>query len=268
MREFRNRIGLVTGGASGIGRACALAFAREGMHVAVADLNEARARETATQVEALGVRALAIACDVSQARDVERARQAVLAAFGGLNLLMNNAGVLPVGSLEATPIEEWERVLRINLLSTVRCTQAFLPDLVAAGEAHIVNTASYAGLISYDPFSLAYSASKAAIVNFSEGIAVYLASRGIGVTCLCPGGVGTNIAEQIRLHGEMPATLGAFATRTAATRTAQEVGEMVLSAVRQQRFMVVTDDRILEEFRTRAADMDAYLGRIAREVAP
>ena len=232
----------------------------------MADLNQDRAAETVALVEALGVQAIAVRCDVGDEADIHRLRQSVVDRFGRVDLLMNNAGVLPIGSLEATPLAAWERVLRINLLSAVAGVQAFLPDLTAAREAHIVNTASFAGLISYDPFSLAYSASKAAVVNFSEGLAVYLRPRNIGVTCLCPGAVITNIGEQISLNGERPASLGVFATTLTDRRTSDEVGAQVVAAIRQGRFLLPTDETILDLVRERAANPEAFVDKIVSTI--
>lgn len=264
MQSFKGKTVVITGGASGIGRGSALAFAGEGANVVIADLNEARAAETVTAIEALGVQALAVKCDVSKDEDVARLRDAVIARFGGAHILMNNAGVLPVGAIEDVPLSEWERVLNINLLSVVRCTKTFLPDLIAAGDAHIVNTASMAGLISFDPFSLAYSASKAAVVSLSEGLAVALKPKNIGVTCLCPGPVRTNIGEHIALYGAMP-PLGAYATNNFPGRQPDEVGAMVVAAVRAGQFLLPTNEEMFDVLRERAADATAFIDTIIRK---
>lgn len=261
MKDFKNKTVVVTGGASGMGRSTALAFAREGANVVIADLNEVRLAETAKAIEAFGVGALALKCDVGSDADIENLHAQTIKRFGGVHILMNNAGVLPVGEFEKVPMSEWTRVLNINLLSVVRGVKAFLPDLIAAGEAHIVNTASMAGLISSDPFTLTYSASKAAVVNLSEGLAVGLKAKNIGVTCLCPGGVKTNIGEQIALYGEMPA-LGAYFTKNFAYREADEVGEMVLNAVRAKQFLLATDDTVYGVMQERAADQTKFIDTI------
>jgi NAD(P)-dependent dehydrogenase (short-subunit alcohol dehydrogenase family) len=171
--------------------------------------------------------------------------------------------VLPVGAFENTPIVEWERVLQINFIAVVRCTQAFLPDLLASGEAHIVNTASLAGLFAYDPITLAYGAAKAAVVSLSEGLAISLRGRNIGVTCLCPGPVATNIGEQMRAFGPI-GDLGAYARRNFAMRTPDEVGQLVVGAVRDGRFLLPTNDEVFEELREHGAAPDAFVQRIGR----
>jgi NAD(P)-dependent dehydrogenase (short-subunit alcohol dehydrogenase family) len=266
MDGFKDKVAVITGAASGMGRATALAFAREGAHVAIADLNDQRARETADEITARGVQAIAVHCDVGDDADVAALRQAVVDRFGRTDILMNNAGVLPVGPFEDTPIAAWERVLQINFLSVVRCTQAFLPDLLAAGEAHIINTASLAGLMGYDPYSLAYAAAKAAVVNLSEGLAVALRPRGVGVTCLCPGPVVTNIREQISLHGNAP-QLGVYPSSKYAARTADEVAAMVLEAVRAKRFLLATNEEVYADLTARAADPDRFIDEVVRVLA-
>ncbi len=262
MRTFKDKVAVITGAASGMGRATARALAREGVHVVVADIHDERAAETAAMVEACGVAALVVHCDVGEAADIAALRQAAIDRFGRVNILMNNAGVLPVGSIEDLPPVAWERTMRINFHSVVLGVQTFLADLRAADEAHIVNTASYAGLISYGTDTLAYNASKAAVVSLSEGLAVYLRPRGIGVTCLCPGPVTTNIREQITLHGEMPEALGTFAVKTSEGRTADEVGAMVVAAIRANRFLLPTDERMLDQIRDHGADPEGFIGRI------
>jgi len=263
MQSFKDKVAVVTGGASGIGRGSALALAREGVNVAILDLNDQRARETAAEAERLGVAALPLHCDVASDDSVAAARLAVLGRFGRVDVLMNNAGVLPVGAFEATPIPEWERVLQINFIAVVRCTQAFLPDLAASGDGHIVNTASLAGLFAYDPFTLAYGAAKAAVVSLSEGLAVSLRGRNIGVTCLCPGPVATNIAEQLRMFGQI-GELGAYARRNFRGRTPDEVGQQVVAAIRDGRFLLPTNDEVFEELQQRGAEPEAFVQRISR----
>ena len=115
---------------------------------------------------------------------------------------MNNVGVLAVGPVEDIPLEGWQRVIDINLMSVVRSLTVFLPGLLEQGSGHIVNTASTAGLFPYGFDRLPYTTTKHAIVGLSESLAVYLRPRGIGVSCFCPAGVMTNIMEQITFYGE------------------------------------------------------------------
>jgi NAD(P)-dependent dehydrogenase (short-subunit alcohol dehydrogenase family) len=200
MKEFKHKVAVITGGASGMGRGTALALAREGVHVAIADLNAERMASTVAELEALGVQAIGVRCDVSRPEDIAELRRQTIERLGRVDILMNNAGILPIGAFENTPLSEWEHVLRVNFLSVVTGVQTFLPDLQANGEAHIVNTSSLAATFAYDANTFAYNASKAAVLSLSEGLALTLAPR-IGVTCLVPGPVATNIGEQVRPSG-------------------------------------------------------------------
>jgi len=258
VRTFQDRVAVITGAASGIGRGSALALARRGVHVVVADLNAERGAKAVREIEGLGVRAIFQRCDVTSDAEVASLRQAALEAFGRVNILMNNAGVLPLGGIEDTPTSEWERTLQVNLISIVRGIRTFLPDLLAADEAHIVNTASLAGLFAYDPALIAYAASKAAAVSLSEHLALALRPQGVGVTCLCPAPVKTNIGEQARVYGA-PGAPGEYARVNLQGRLPEEVGEMVADAIRDDRFLLHTDEAAAADVARRGRDPDAFL---------
>jgi NAD(P)-dependent dehydrogenase (short-subunit alcohol dehydrogenase family) len=187
MKDLAGRCAVITGGAGGIGRGAALAFARRGMRLLLADIDAAGLEATAQDVRALGAQAAVAACDVGAAETFERLRDQARAEFGGCDLLMNNVGVLIGGRPQDIPPGEWERVLNTNLMSVVRSQAAFLPDFLARGSGHIVNVASMAGLYPYAYDRLPYAASKAAVVAISEGLFMYLRPRGVGVTLVCPG---------------------------------------------------------------------------------
>jgi len=261
MQDLAGKVAVITGGASGIGRGTALALARRGVHVVIADLHAERGAQTAQDLQALGVRSLFRPCDVTRDADVRALRAAAIEGMGRVDILMNNCGILPVGAFDEVGFEAWERCFQVNLFSYVRCTQAFLPDLAAQGEGHIVNTASMAGLLAYDPKSLAYGASKAAVVSLSEGLALALAPRNIGVTCLCPGGVSTNIREQVTAHGDI-AFLGEYCSRHIKSRTPDEVGEMVVEAIKRNQFLLHTDEAAHDILVRRAKDPEAFLAEM------
>src|SRR3954466_10536416 len=171
---------------------------------------------------------------------------------------MNNVGVLAMGAPESLPLEAWERVIDLNLLSIARSNLVFLPHLIEQGQGHVVNTASASGLLAYGFVRLPYVSTKHAVVGLSEALALYLAPKGVGVTCLCPSGVITNILEQITVYGE--------ATTPRAPQHPlvgpEEVGELVANAVSTGTFLVVTAPEIHDELRERAADPEAYLQRM------
>jgi len=164
-------------------------------------------------------------------------------------------GVLASGLPLDIPIEEWRRILETNVLSIVRSNAVFLPGLIAQGTGHVVNTASTAGLLPYGFDRLPYTATKHAVVGLTEALALYLRPQGIGVSCLCPAGVATNIAEQITFYGEPhPLRAPSFPTLEA-----DAVGELVADGVTQGRFLILTAPEAADELREHGADVDAYL---------
>ena len=253
--DLANAVAVITGAGSGIGRAAAHSFARRGSRVVVTDIDGDRAATVAAELGAQGVWAR---CDVTSVADLEAARDLALERFGRVDLVMNNVGVLAVGPVEAIPIEAWERTVDINLFGVVRSNLVFLPLLLDQGSGHIVNTASTAGLLPYGFDRLPYTATKHAIVGLSESLALYLRPRGIGVSCLCPAGVATNILEQITFYGEPAPPRGpAFPVLDADT-----VGEIVADGVSDNRFLILTAPDAADELREHGADIDAYLSRL------
>jgi len=257
--DFTNAVAVITGAGSGIGRAAAHSFANRGVRVVVTDIDETRADAVATELGAQGV---AARCDVTSLADLEAARDLALERFGRVDLVMNNVGVLTVGSVEDIPFDAWQRVVDVNLMSVVRSNLVFLPLLLAQGSGHVVNTASTAGLLPYGFDRLPYTATKHAVVGLSESLVLYLRPRGIGVSCVCPAGVATNIVEQITFYGEpKPPRAPSFPILDAET-----VGELVADGVAQGRFLILTAPGVAGELRERGTDVDAYLDRLVAEV--
>src|SRR5438067_2746036 len=193
--ELANKVAVITGGASGIGRGAALALARRGADVVLADVNVARLDEARAAVEALGRRALAVRCDVARDDDVERLARTAIGEMGQVDVLMNNAGVVLCGALEDIPVADWQWEFDVNVFGVVRGVRAFLPHMLARGSGYVVNTASMAGLFALTGPGAPYVASKFAVVGLSEALALYLRPRGLGVSVLCPGAVDTNLGE-------------------------------------------------------------------------
>jgi NAD(P)-dependent dehydrogenase (short-subunit alcohol dehydrogenase family) len=255
MQDLSGRAAVVTGAGSGIGRGAALAFARAGTNVVVADIYGDRAAAVATEACALGVEAVGAACDVRELGDIEQLRDRALADLGRIDIVMNNVGVIAAGPPLTIPFSEWQRVIDTNLLSVVRSNQVFLPVLLEQGDGHVVNTASTNGLYSYSSDRLPYTATKGAIVMLSEALALYLKPRGIGVTCLCPGPVATNIVEQVAYHGDAASVRGP----TLPIIAPAAVGEMVVDAVRADRFLQLTHPEVHDLLVHRAQDPEAFL---------
>lgn len=257
MDDLIGKIAVVTGAASGIGRGCALALASAGCRVVAADINEQGAQETAQAACDAGGTAMSVQCDVGAPDAFDRLRDTVLSTYGDIDIVMNNAGIILSGHPEDIPVSEWSRVLDINLMSVVRSNAAFLPLMLARGSGHIVNTASFAGIMSYAFDRLPYAASKAAVFQLSEGLALYLRPKGIGVTVLCPGPVATNImkstkvwTDDIQVRGPGPEFK---------VMTADAVGELVVDAIRRNLFFLPTHTEVRERLIARASDFDAVL---------
>src|SRR5919108_2815322 len=201
MKELRGKIAAVTGAASGLGRAMALALADEGMHVALGDV--ADASDTLAQVERRGVNALSVKLDVSQAREVEAFAQLIDRDLGGAQVVCNNAGVSPLGAAWEMSLGDWQWIMGVNLWGVIHGVRSFAPRLIGRNEGHLVNTASVAGLIS-PPGTAAYNVTKHAVLALSETLYHDLRERNaaVGVSVLCPAYVPTGIVDSERSRPE------------------------------------------------------------------
>lgn len=193
-RRFDGKVAVVTGGGAGIGAATVRRLAAEGAAVVVADLSGRRAEAVAEAVCAAAGRALAIKVDVADEAGVTAMIEAALEAFGRLDLLHNNAGFTPIRSLEELSLDDWNRVLAVNLTGTFLGIRAAIPILRRQGGGAIVNTASISGL-GGDYGLGAYNAAKAGVINLTRAAALENARYKIRVNCVCPGGVDTRVAE-------------------------------------------------------------------------
>ena len=255
MDSLRGRVGVVTGGASGIGRALVEAFAREGARVVVADLDEAGMAEVVGPIRSRGGEALAVRTDVTDRASVQALAERAFDAFGRVHVLCNNAGVALWGGLETATHRDWQWVLGVNLWGVIHGLEAFLPRMIAQKEpGHIVNTASMAGLVATRGLGI-YNTSKYAVVGLSETLAKDLKPYNIGVSVLCPMGVSTNIRASERnrpahLKNDQPSEAEPVELmgRYLAPDT---VAEMVLGAIRRSELYVITHDEGLEPLRSR-----------------
>lgn len=193
VRRFEEKTAVVTGAASGIGRAAAIRLASEGAQVACLDVDEPGARRTAAEIEASGGTAGAYACDVSDPDLVRAAAQAVLADFGDPYVVCNVAGVVSASPLAGLSFEEWQRVIGINLTGTFLVCQAFMPALKRAG-GNIVNTGSRLG-VNGRSYRAAYCASKAGVHLLTKALALEFADQGVRVNAVLPGATRTAIAQ-------------------------------------------------------------------------
>ena len=262
--NIAGEVAVITGGASGIGRATALALARRGADIVLADLNRERLASVSDEVRQLGRRVLAVPCDVSREADVAHLAQQAEAEIGPVGILMNNAGVVLRGALEEISIDDWRWCVGINVFGAIHGLHAFLPNMIARQHGWIINTGSVAGLVALTGEGAPYIASKFAVVGLTEALALYCRPFGIGVSLVCPGGVRTNLAETGRSIGMTPAR------EVAETRVAQAVqggtevepdviGELVANAVHEETFLVLQDAFHAELVRRRGADLNAYM---------
>jgi NAD(P)-dependent dehydrogenase (short-subunit alcohol dehydrogenase family) len=235
---------LVTGAASGLGRATATRFAAAGDLVLLTDVDGASAQLVATELaDQLGADApckvAALALDVRDDAAWHAARRWIRREWGGLDILINNAGVAGGGRFEAVSIEDWEWILEINLLGVVRGCRTFVPDLKEQGSGQIVNVASLAGLL-VPPVMSSYNVSKAGVVALSETLRSELAPAGVGVTCVCPGFFPTNLMASLRTPD--PAIEGLVRKLMGSSPiTADAVADLIHDAVVSDRPLVLTE---------------------------
>ncbi len=263
-------VSVVTGAASGIGRAIAVALGARDGRVVLADVDADGLAEAVAAVEAAGGQALGHATDVSLQTSWASLAEATEREFGPAQLLVNNAGVMTRADLDDSDDDDWTWILGVNLLGVVEGVRTFLPQLrTHAPNAHIMNTGSMAGLAPrVDASAGVYTASKAAVVVYSEVLRQELSAEGIGVTVLCPGTVSTGISDAER---NRPASLGEghrspVPVRVAQAMTADPVAAAVLDAIAKNEPFIFTHDdsrgRIEARFARIADSLDAADARV------
>jgi NAD(P)-dependent dehydrogenase (short-subunit alcohol dehydrogenase family) len=256
LKDLRDRTTVVTGGASGIGRALALLFAHEGANVVVADLDEAGMAETVAGVGKAGRRGLAVRTDVSRLADVQALADRAFKEFGSVHVVCNNAGVALWGGLESVTHKDWEWAMGVNLWGVIHGVEAFVPRMVAQKQpGHVVNTASMAGLIASQGLGI-YNTTKYAVVGLSETLQKDLRGYDIGVSVLCPMGVNTAIRQSDRnrpaaLRNEEKAREGRAVELIGRYLAPEHVAERVLRAIYADRLYVITHEEGLTPLRRR-----------------
>ena len=265
MKEFKGKVAVITGAASGIGRGIAERCVNEGMKAVLADIDDADLAKAESELKTLGGTVLGVRTDVSKRADVELLARRTLDAFGQVHLLFNNAGVGAGGSAWEATWNDWEWVVGVNLWGVIHGVKVFTPLMLAQNvECHIVNTASAAGLI-VGGGSAPYAATKHAVVALSESLYLTLQKRTalIKVSVLCPGLVRTDIANAerhrpaglknvpVEMTAEMRAGLNLFKAAIEAAMPPFHVADMVFDAVKNERFYILTHPEWLEVIQMR-----------------
>ncbi len=256
MKDFKDKVAVVTGAASGIGRAIAERCVQEGIKVVLADVEELALAQTEQELRAKGATVLAVRTDVSKAAEVEALAQKTLKAFGAVHLLFNDAGVGAGTTVWESSLADWQWVIGVNLWGVIHGLRVFVPIMLAQDtECHIVNTASVAGLVNYHP-TAAYQVTKHAVVALSENLYYSLAQRKAKVkaSVLCPGWVNTRIIDSDRnrppelqnppvsgpISPELVAVFQGMRQAALAGMSPQEVADDVFKAIRAEQFYILT----------------------------
>ncbi len=247
--ELKGCVAVVTGGASGIGRALCRRFAAEGARgIVVADLNETGANAVAAEIKGLGLH-----CDVSDEAQIAALVRRVEEQFGGIDLFCSNAGIATKGGFEASN-EDWQRNWQVNFMAHVYAARAVVPGMLKRGRGYLLHTASAAGLIT-EMGSAPYAATKHAAVAFAEWLSIQYKEAGIGVSCLCPMGVTTDMLSVDDPHV-------AYLRLTAVTP--EHVAETVVEGLREERFLILPHPEVKEFYTYRANDTDRWLNGMRR----
>ena len=202
MRTIREKTALVTGAGGGIGRALAMQLAQEGADLYLLDIDEGALAEVVSSTRKLGVNTIARRCDVSNPREISASVEHIVHRWGGVDILVNNAGITYYGQTAHMTAEDCDRLLAINLHAPIHFTRELLPTLLLRPEAHVLNIASFFGLIGARRLA-AYTSSKFGLVGFSESLRAEYGRHGLGVTALCPGFVDTNLFASASLGDDL-----------------------------------------------------------------
>ncbi len=277
MTKIAGKVAVVTGGGTGIGSGLAKELARQGAAVAIADIMLDNAQQTAEQINASGGRAVAIYCDVCERESIAAMKAAANAALGPVNLLFANAGATSFDPLMDMSDDDVDWIVQVNLMGVMNTTRAFLPDMMAAGEGHVIATASMAGLLpGWVPVHTVYSAAKMGIIGLMLNLALEMKAYGVHTTTYCPGGVKSGMKERNALYrparfggpqqGEVHVPEASFKDNPLQFYTPEDIAPIVLNAVRNKRPFVFDHAEQRQAFRDTYAsvveacydDIDAY----------
>lgn len=268
---FPDSVAVVTGGASGIGRASALAFAREGSDVVVSDINDEGGRQVVSEIAELGRKAIYVHTDVARREECEALVDAAIDWQGHCDLFHSNAGIGMGGAPQAIPVEEWVRVLDINLHSHIWTVRRILPHMLERGSGHLVHTASSAGTIGF-AMLIPYCVTKFGVVGLCESLASYVLERGLGVSVVCPLLVSTNIFERSWNYPEEGAREIDELYQEQVRRyfrdagmAPEKVADVIVEAVKENRLYVFPHPELKAMIDSKWADPDAFVRNAAAQ---
>lgn len=257
MQRFPQQRIVITGAGSGLGRAIALRFASAGWKLAIADVHAARMADTLQQVEQLGGSGFTQPCDVRNQADWQALADQVQSTWGGVDVLVNCAGIATGGSVVDSRFEDWNAVLDINLMGVVRGCKAFVPMLLAQKSGHVVNIASFAG-IACPPNMASYNVAKAGVIALSESLRAETIDEGVDVSVACPSFFKTNLTESFANPAD--AWMKQFTDKVMERSkvTAEDVAADIYDAVQKRRFMVITHKDARLQWRIKRAAPEVF----------
>jgi NAD(P)-dependent dehydrogenase (short-subunit alcohol dehydrogenase family) len=239
--DVRDKVAIVTGGASGIGLALCTRFAKDGAQVVLSDLSQEACERFAGPIGALPV-----AADVGREEDIANLVSTTIDRFGRIDLFVSNAGIAIDGGIE-TPTDKWQKIIGVNLMSEIYAAKYAIPHMLERGSGYLLNVASAAGLlVIFDTVS--YTVTKHAAIGFSEWLAAMYVDQGIGVSVLCPAAVRTPI-----LDGKEDSPEGQDAITT------EQLADIVIGGLAEERFMISTHQWVLDKFSVKGRDYEEYI---------
>jgi NAD(P)-dependent dehydrogenase (short-subunit alcohol dehydrogenase family) len=272
--EFEGKTAVVTGSSGGIGKAVAIALSKEGADIVLASRNMENMEAVKKEIEKLGRKAIAIKCDVSKDNDVIDMKDKAIAFFGNIDILINNAAVGIRGLLEDVSLDDWRYIIETNLMGYIRNVMAFLPHFIERGSGYIVNVSSIQAMAyGAEMLNTPYITTKAGIIGFSDCLSSYLRSKGIKVSCLIPGGVITQIANNSRYVGseerkkELRDRDLQF-TRGPMFLTAEQCAAGLLEGMKKEDYLILTPSSMAQMLKAQGRDIEVYNAYVANPPPP
>jgi NAD(P)-dependent dehydrogenase (short-subunit alcohol dehydrogenase family) len=272
--EFKGKNALVTGSSGGIGKAVAIALAKEGANIILASRNVKNMEAVRKEIESSGQQAAVIQCDVAVDESVAAMKDKALKAFGNIDILINNAGVGIRGSLEDVTLDDWRYIINTNLMGYIRVIQAFLPHFLKRSSGYIVNVSSIQAIMfGAEMLNTPYITTKAGIIGLTDCLAATLRPKGIKVSCLIPGGVLTEIANNSRFVGSVERQKDLRATDVHMTRgpmflTAEQCAQGLLEGMKREDYLILTPPTMAQRLKVQGRDIDVFNAYVANPPPP